>query len=243
MAGYIIYEGPSLYDNAPIVVIATTNTSNRKTGGMVQTWIIRQDVAPNYASRVGLDSSVCGNCVHKGQANPDKESGVADKRSCYVLLQQAPLAVFKAYKRGRYKHASPADIGKGQKVRVGSYGDGACVPQYIWDSLLSESLSYTAYTHAESNPMPSVYMTSADSLLQAKLAWHRGERTFRVVKSVAEIDSSYEVICPASNEAGNRTTCDKCNLCKGNSIKAKSIAIVDHGPQRKKTAIQTKVGV
>ena len=38
--GYILYEGPSALDGAPIVVIATMETSNAKTGAMVQTWIL-----------------------------------------------------------------------------------------------------------------------------------------------------------------------------------------------------------
>ena len=36
--GYIIYEGPSLLDNKPIVVVALVGkSSNQKTGAMVQT--------------------------------------------------------------------------------------------------------------------------------------------------------------------------------------------------------------
>ena len=38
-----------------------------------------------------------------------------------------------------------------------------------------------------------------------------------------------EILCPASKEAGYRTTCDSCKLCSGSNISAKSIAIVAHG--------------
>jgi hypothetical protein len=38
-----------------------------------------------------------------------------------------------------------------------------------------------------------------------------------------------EILCPASKEAGYKTSCDKCGLCAGASIAAKSIAIVAHG--------------
>ena len=48
--GFILYEGASMLDGAPIVVIATMKTSNRKTGDMVQTWILRSDVNPVEAS-------------------------------------------------------------------------------------------------------------------------------------------------------------------------------------------------
>ena len=42
--GFIIYDGPSMLDGEPIVAIATMKTSNRKTGEMVQVWILRSDV-------------------------------------------------------------------------------------------------------------------------------------------------------------------------------------------------------
>jgi hypothetical protein len=34
---FILYEGPSVLDGAPIMCIATFGTKNRKTGAMVQT--------------------------------------------------------------------------------------------------------------------------------------------------------------------------------------------------------------
>lgn len=57
MAGFILYEGASLYDGKPIVVIATMETRNAKTGsGMIQTWVMLQNVNPIEASRTGQDS-------------------------------------------------------------------------------------------------------------------------------------------------------------------------------------------
>ena len=60
-----------------------------------------------------------------------------------------------------------------------------------------------------------------------------GARTFRVIASVADMVKGKEVLCPASEEAGKRTTCDRCKLCSGASIAAKSIAIVAHGASTK----------
>lgn len=40
--GKIIWEGKSRFDGKPIVCIATENSKNRKTGDMVQTWILSQ---------------------------------------------------------------------------------------------------------------------------------------------------------------------------------------------------------
>ena len=57
--GYILYEGPSMLDGEPIAVIATMTTSNVKTGDMVQTWILRSDINPVQASKIGEDKSIC----------------------------------------------------------------------------------------------------------------------------------------------------------------------------------------
>jgi hypothetical protein len=54
--GYILYQGPSAIDGKPIVVIATgfaSKSNNGKTGDMIQTWIIRQDIAPHLAVKSG----------------------------------------------------------------------------------------------------------------------------------------------------------------------------------------------
>jgi hypothetical protein len=235
--GYIVYEGPSLLDGAPIVAIATVGSGNRKTGGMVQTWILRADVSPIEASRTGADASICGACPHRGTPAPNATSGQAIGRTCYVVLAQAPLSVWRTYQRGGYPHATghkaTAALGAGRMVRVGSYGDGAAVPFYVWDSLTSEAAGHTAYTHqtgaAGADVRSSFYMASVDSEAAARAAWADGARTFRVVGSVADVVKGAEVLCPASDEAGKRTTCAECKLCGGAAVRAKSIAIVAHG--------------
>ena len=78
--GFVLFEGPSQLDGLPVVVIATLKTSNVKTGNMVQTWILRQDLNPVEASKIGADASVCGNCVHRHFHDGP----------CYVNLGQAP---------------------------------------------------------------------------------------------------------------------------------------------------------
>ena len=229
---FVAYEGPSLYDGKPIVVLVQTGSSNRKTGDMIQTYILRADVDPITASRLGEDSSICGDCPHKGKPS-DKATGQAIGRSCYVTLAHGPLGKWKAYKAGRYSkvegHAAIRALGLGRMVRLGTYGDPASVPNYIWESLLSASAGHTAYTHGKVNPMPAKIMTSADSESQAKQAWAKGERTFRVVKSLASLVKGKEVLCPASEEAGKRVTCESCGLCGGASVRGKSVAIVAHG--------------
>lgn len=235
MAGYILYEGPSLYDGKPIFVIATMESGNVKTGDMIQTWILLQDVNPIEASRTGQDSSICGNCPHMGKPS-DKATGWAKERSCYVNLLHGPLGIWKAYKKGSYPKATPAQLealATNRMIRIGSYGDPAAVPVSIWQTLVRHAKGWTAYTHASQNPMPDLLMTSADTLGQAQAAWLKGERTFRVVQSVEDVSKGKEVLCPASVEAGRRSTCESCRLCNGAMTKAKSIAIVAHGNGKK----------
>jgi hypothetical protein len=235
MAGYILWEGASLYDGKPIVVIATMESRNAKTDNMVQTWILRQDINPIEASRTGEDSSICGNCPHMGKPS-DKATGWAKNRSCYVNLLHGPLGIWKTYKAGKYARVSPsafAGLVSGRMVRVGSYGDPAAVPVHVWQDFTRNAKGWTAYTHASRNPLPDMLMTSADSLPQAQAAWNRGERTFRVVSAVSDLVKGKEALCPASKEAGQRSTCEACRLCNGAMSKARSIAIVAHGNGKK----------
>ena len=95
--GRILFEGKSNIDNQDIVVIITgldNKTSNKKTGDMLQTWILLKDHAPNTSHKNGLNKSVCGNCPHAGYNN----------NSCYVKWFQAPLQVWKSYKNNRYDY-------------------------------------------------------------------------------------------------------------------------------------------
>ena len=222
----IIYNGPSLLDGQPIVVIATYSNRNTKTGHVVQTYILRADINPLEASKTGADYSICGNCVMRGEPTTEPNRKIAKGRKCYVNLGQGVLIVFKSYQRGVYKEGSARDMGRGRFVRVGTYGDPAAVPSEVWDELLSEADTWTAYSH-QSGWRPDIAMQSADTHAQAIAHWKAGRRTFRVIADLGDIDHKNEALCPASKEAGRRVQCTACKLCKGSS-KAKSIAIVEH---------------
>jgi hypothetical protein len=224
----IIYRGPSMIDGAPIVVVATYSKRNKKTGTMVQTYIIRDDMDPVTASKTGADSAICGACPHRGTATDDPKLKQAKGRTCYVLLGQGPLTVWRSLQRGVYQPQNPANIGRGRMVRLGTYGDPAAVPAAVWDALLSEAEGWTGYSH-QSGFRPDLVMQSADTAAEALAFWAQGMRTFRVVQAVSEIDPAREVMCPASKEAGRRTTCESCKLCAGLATRSpKSVAIVLH---------------
>jgi hypothetical protein len=228
----VIYRGPSLLDGNPIAVVAVLSGRNRKTGLMVQTYILRADIDPREANRTGADYSICGNCPLKGKPNPEKGK-LAIGRGCYVNIAQGVLITYKHFAKGGYPtiqgHNAIAALGAGKMVRVGTYGDGAAVPSYVWESLLSQAKGWTGYSHqAETQGAafnPAYFMQSVESLDQAKAAWALGRRTFRVVNSESEVVKGFEILCPASKGV----QCTDCGLCQGNAIKAKSIVIEAHG--------------
>jgi hypothetical protein len=61
----LVWSGPSPVDGKPIMFIITNlirDSENSKTGPMVQSFIMRQDIKPVEAIKSGDDESVCGSC-------------------------------------------------------------------------------------------------------------------------------------------------------------------------------------
>jgi hypothetical protein len=222
----IIYNGPSLLDGKPIVVIGTYSKRNAKTGAVLQTYIIRADINPLEASKTGEDYSICGPCVMRGTPTDDPNRKQAKDRDCYVNLGQGVLIVYRSYIKGIYQPVPPRILGYNRFVRVGTYGDPSAAPQGIWEELLSEASDWTAYSH-QSGWRPDIAMQSVNSHTEAQMHWQAGRRTFRVIANLGELDPTNEALCPASKEAGRRVQCTSCKLCKGSTL-AKSIAIVEH---------------
>ena len=78
-------------------------------------------------------------------------------------------------------------------------------------------------------------MASADTPEQRITAKSLGLRTFRVAQD--NVLQAGEIKCPASAEAGRKTTCSDCKLCGGTSVKAKDIVIQDHAVGHAKRVI------
>lgn len=231
--GAIIYRGPSMLDGAPIIVVVTglaKSSRNAKTGDMIQSWIIRDDINPIESARTGQDVSICGMCAHKPSLG----------NTCYVNLSHAPLTIFKSAHRGIYPTVTDlndiATLGVDRVVRLGSYGDPAAVPVAVWDALTTRASAWTGYTHQWRNAphLIALCMASADSVAEAVMAKSMGWRTFRV-RTATEAVMDKEFICPASKEAGNKTDCASCKACMGTSAKAKaSPVIIAHGAKSRR---------
>lgn len=231
--GFIAYEGPSEIDGAPIVVIVNRidqDSENEKTGALVQSFIIRSDIAPTDALKTGDDASICGDCQHRPLLA--KDNGQAP---CYVNVGRSVRSVYEAYKRGRYTRADAATIARalaGKIVRLGTYGDPAAAPVQMWERITRYAAGRRGYTHQWARPdfdaaaWARLVMASADSIDEAAHANLLGMRVFRV--SIGVDKQPGETICPASAEGGKKSTCAKCTLCAGTSIQARDVVIADH---------------
>lgn len=227
----ILYEGKSQLDGSPIVAIATFGSNNRKTGSMIQTWILRSDVDPVTAVKEGSDRSICGTCPFRGSFAT---------RTCYVNVGQAPQAVYRAYKRGSYPRLSDnPDKGiarfRGKYVRLGAYGDPVAVPVNVWARILRVAKGWTGYTHSWAldiaDPYRHLCMASTETLSTYRSAVSKGWRSFRVVSSDRNLRPN-EILCPSDRGI----QCVDCRLCNGNPTsrragyrRVKDIAIVVHG--------------
>lgn len=227
--GRILYEGPSMLDGAPIVVIATgfaTSSSNAKTGNMLQTWILRQDLPPNQAFRSPEGASVCGDCPHRLQ------------QTCYVTWWQGPLAVWHAWRRGSYALIGDNwHLFHGRALRIGSAGDPCAVPEHVWRRPLQECATHTGYTHQWRNPAGAwargILQASCDGITDYLEATAHGWSTF-LVTPAGTPDPAGTVHCAASSERGKKTDCATCHLCDGASA---NVVIHAHGVSARRVSL------
>jgi hypothetical protein len=233
--GVIVWQGASLIDGSPIVVIATMKTSNRKTGDMVQTWILRTDMTPVDAVSTGADDAICGDCPLRGVGGKD--------RACYVNVGQAPQAVYRAFHRGAYPVFDAEKHGwlfAGRGLRCGAYGDPTASPLDAWLPLIAiTGKRRTGYTHQWRNcdqAWREFLMASVETLPGAETAIAAGWRTFRLRRADQPLMAG-ERVCPASDEGGKRKTCDQCFGCSGTQYGKGGYAIVGHGSAPKLHAI------
>lgn len=226
--GIQFYRGPSLLTGDPIVGVITGldgGSMNAKTGPMAQAWVIRPDLPPFEAKRQNVDDAICGDCKLRGRDG--KDSG------CYVVVWQSPQAIYRQL--DSYPVVSWPELQavvEGRSVRICAYGDPAAVPFDVWRALLATAAGHVAYTHQWKTcdqRLKSICMASVDTEDEFVIASLRGWRTFRIRMPDAPLIAGAEFACPASDESGHRTTCQKCQLCRGTSSPARSVAIVAHG--------------
>lgn len=231
--GLILYDGPSLINGKRIIMIATgfkRKSRNKKTGDMIMTWILCADKDPMAANRCGDDVAVCSSCKHR------------HFRSCYVNLAHGPHHVYKAWLDGAYTEMDSNDpfikeLFSERYLRVGSYGEPTAVPADIWKNLSSYSLGFCGYTHRWktcSTDYRDFCMASCDTEEEVLNALVRNWRPFYVCQDDDKMLPRF-FSCPASKEAGRKTTCQSCGACQGGTAASRGTfpSILAHGPSWK----------
>lgn len=221
--GFVIYEGSSMFDGQPIVVIVTgsrTPSSNPKTGLMLQTWIVRSDIHPMEALKSGDDFSICYNCDYR----PDKDG---KNRACYVFMP-AVNNIWQEYKLGNY--GTVPNYSLGLSARIGSYGDPTAVPIEVWENLIKEVPFVTGYSYQWKNPKFQGFkrfcQASCHNEVEYQQAIALGWKAY-VVRPIGAPVPMGAVQCPAKPY---ETTCASCKMCNGNTV---SISAEAHGAGKK----------
>lgn len=222
----LLYRGQSLLDpDVPIMVMATEDSTNSKTGPMTQLWILRTDIHPFHATRTGDDFAICGDCALRGDNGKD--------RACYVNVQHAPANVYRCFRDGKFTNAlgRSSFAVRDHLLRIGAYGDPAAVPVAFWRNLIRRVKGWTAYTHhwrTCDQTLREIAMASVEDERGAVEAQVKGWRTYRVRSEDSTLHN--ETPCPASDEMGHRSTCAQCLLCDGTyeNDSRRSISIIIH---------------
>jgi hypothetical protein len=156
--------------------------------------------------------------------------------ACYVNVGQAPLTLWRAYKKGSMARLDEThrSLFKDKVLRLGSYGDPAAAPIELWDKLTSWSKAWLGYTenwrHGE-QALRKYCMASVHTPTELELAKSLGWKTFRV-KLPEEIIDSNEFICPKSKpeDSPGYRQCFECKACRGGEWTGHATPVIDvHG--------------
>lgn len=219
-----------IHETDRVVVVATTDSKNRKTGQSVQVWILDATQHPVESRRSGHDAeNQCQGCP------------LASGNGCYVNTN--PLgAIWRKWKRGGYTYLSMgtpdwADFFSVPFVRFGAYGNPSLLPLPMVADIASRAGKITGYFH-DWHLMPvetakaygNFFMASCE-VSNYRAAQSMGLRTFTVV---SEPTPATGIECLADAKG---MTCKECGLCDGNRRTAKrskplpNIFITAHGYQ------------
>lgn len=223
--GAILYEGASLFNQQPIVAIVNnliTPTSNRKTGDMLQVFVLPTNHIPTEALKNKADKSVCGSCPLK-------------QNICYVnpiTLNQ----IWRSYKKGNYKYINDDVYNYIKtnkfKVRLTAYGEATAIPFKYWQKLIHSCDGLTGYTHTWrtcEDIWKRYLMASIHSPWEKEKALSKGWRTFRIVLPDESLETD-EVYCKYSTD---KMQCQACMLCNGTQSNSKSVVDIIHGTRWK----------
>ena len=212
----VLYKGISLLDDeTPIMVVMSgynKDSTNDKTGPLVQLYILPIDILPRDAYTSG-SKAVCGDCKYNGN------------NGCYVRWSHLKGIWSSARSQPYIPRYLAKEFLRGLRVRVGAAGDPAAIPFSFWKDILSTCENFTGYTHQWDNPvyqdLSSLFVASTDSKEETQRAQEKGWNTFEVVDN--ESPSEDSILCLATDTTkqihGLPFTCASCMACNGKGKK------------------------
>ena len=233
--GVVMYRGKSLIGPQQVVVIATglvTPSKNKKTGPMIQVYILIDELDPLEAIRQGGNQGACGKCGFQGYWDTDAQK--FKDVICYVNKGQGPSRVwdadyeanYPAYDEEQHRH-----LFAGRRIRWGAYGDPAAMPVAVIRKFSAICDGHTGYSNQlfwidkrRANALAQFLQCSCANRAQDAEAKRRGWRTFLVVPKGKEGPSD-SIECPYYTRGIN---CHDCLLCSGEERNAKSIWVEAH---------------
>lgn len=219
----VVYvDGPNLF------VIALAPSSNDKitesNASIIQTntYSLKQWEIANCGKKIkmkdffALDASNCLDCPYSGN------SGTGD---CYTHKYQQYTGFLSQLRSIKREHLTPFNedkrtrilsLSEGRYVRFGTYGEPSLMDATLVSQMARIASTWTGYTHQWAKdwakPYASWFMASVHTESEVELA---GEIDYRSFLAKGKDDPVVGVRCPASKEAGYKSTCEKCSLCSG----------------------------
>lgn len=215
--------GYLLHRTDEILVFATANSNNSKTGFSTQVWILNAKNHPNEARKSGEDANTnCRGCK------------LASYNGCYVT--NFPLGmIWKAYVEGRTPLIKPGSsewsrLFVNQFVRLGAYGNPSMIPLPLLERIIRDARKYTGYFHDWHLLKPSVardygkYLMASCDETNWKQAQALGLRSYTI--SSGPIKGSIQCL-----NVTKHITCAECGVCAGSNKGTKNVWISSHGFQ------------
>ena len=234
-----VYETKNLLGQSVIAQVQYGST-NSKTGDGIQIWILPSQWVIEGKNTMDSDEASCLDCPHSKRGT----------KKCYVRKGNAEMglkskvnSLHNKFLKGELEILPMSDLSKyelskirGKFVRFGAYGEPVLLGLDNVKAITEASSSWTGYTHQWRNPSYMEYqkyfMASVETMALEDKAHELGWRVFHVTDKDTDAVKGKEINCPASAEFfkanGKKVTCNTCGLCRGTSIKAKSIQIKLH---------------
>jgi len=209
----LVVTYPSFY----LVFTALSGSSNRKTGDMVQTYLLDRETLTSEPKVFGAKCVECP-MVNKCYVSRDKMS-----------VRKA-LARLLGEERTSYAHATLDQVLpllSGRKVRLGTYGDPSALPLDDLKAIVSACEGHTGYTHfwASIDTEYSAHlMASVEDATGELLAQGLGYRTFRVITK-EDTERSVSSVAVECLNTSSGLTCAECLLCSGTEGKGRKVSI------------------